>query len=116
MIEQSLCLKISSAIYLKKRGQRMKVYATMKEAVEDMFFRDVLGVPKKSLKKSHLLEDFCPDKRFAKEYIKMYLDKTERTFQVSIKNLQSKPVVEILEFLIKRKKNDSIYGNRPFKK
>lgn len=93
-----------------------KTYATMEEAVLDMLFKQVLEQKPKKIKKTTLLIDFCPFKGFEKDMMQVYLDRTERIFGVSIKNLQNKPLQEIVQFLVQRKKKDSIYGSRPFKK
>lgn len=92
----------------------MKSYNTVSEAVESMFFEQVLCCPKKPITKTTHLSDFAPDKKFVKEYIQMYVDKSTRVFGVSIRNIQSKPLVEILKFLSARKLKDGIYGQRKF--
>jgi hypothetical protein len=91
-------------------------YASMEEAVLDMFLTQVVSQPKKKIKNSMMLKDFCPDKKFEKEFIGMYLDRVQTVFGVSIRNLQNKPMVEILAFLCERKRKDALYGNRPFKR
>jgi hypothetical protein len=94
----------------------MKIHKTLKEAVAEMFFKEVLGASQKVLKQGDTLSAFCPDKKFLKEFLKMYVDRTERVFGASIKNMEEKPLLEILDFLTERKRKDSVYGNRPYKK
>jgi hypothetical protein len=89
-----------------------KVYKTMKEAVADMFFRKVLGVavPLK-IKKTTKIEDFCPNKKFKKEYVELIIDNTDRVFNVSIRKIKDKSLAEILVYLEHRKMKHSTYGS-----
>ena len=92
------------------------VYKNMEEAVEIMFFEQVLGTKPKKLKPATMLSDFCPDKKFEKEFLRMYIDRAQRVFGVSLRNLQSKPMTEIFAFLVTKKKRDALYGaDRPYK-
>lgn len=84
--------------------QEQKVYKNMKEAVNEMFFRQVLGLPKAlKIKKNTTLASFCQNKKFETEYVEMLSDKMERVFNVSIKKIKDKPLVEILLFVEQRK-------------
>lgn len=93
-----------------------KTYATTEEAVLDMLFTQVFEQKPKKLKSTTKLVDFCQHKGFEKEMIQVYIDRIQRVFGVSIRNLQNKPMPEIVAFLVQRKKKDAIYGNRPFKR
>lgn len=82
----------------------------MKEAVNEMFFTQVLGLPKPlKLKKNATLATFCRQKKFEKEYVDMLTDKIERVFNVSVKQIKNKSVSDILIFIEQRKAKQSLY-------
>lgn len=89
----------------------MKVYKNIKEAVNEMFFKEVLGLPKPiKIKKTTKLSDFCQNKEFSDEMVDMYVDRAERTFRVSIRKMKDKPIVDLLSYIESKKKKHSIYG------
>lgn len=89
----------------------MKVYKNIKEAVNEMFFKEVLGLPKPiKIKKTTKLSDFCRNKEFEDEMVDMYVDRAERTFRVSIRKMKDKPIVDLLSYIESKKKKHSIYG------
>lgn len=89
----------------------MQVYKNLKVAVHEMFFKEVLGLPKPiKIKKTTVLADFCRNKKFEKEYVDMLVDKTERVFKVSIRKIKNKPLEEILIYIEQRKVKHSMYG------
>lgn len=90
-----------------------KTYKNMNEAVRDIFFSKVLGVPApKQIKKSQVIGDFCKNKAFSAEYVDMVVDRTERELSVSIRKIKNKPLMEILDFIEKKKMLHSRYGNK----
>lgn len=90
----------------------MQVYSNLKEAVNQMFFKEVLGLAKPvKIKKTTMLADFCSNKKFETEYVDMLVDKTERVFKVSIKKIKNKPVSEILVYIEQGKQRHARYGS-----
>lgn len=88
----------------------MQVYKTIKEAVLDIFFKEVLGLPKPiKIKKNTVLADFCRNKKFEQEYVDMLVDRTDRVFKISIRKIKNKSLEEILLFLEQKKKKNSMY-------
>ena len=89
-----------------------QVYKNLKEAVNLMFFKEVLGLPKPlKIKKNMVLSHFCKHKKFEEEYVDMLVDKVERVFKVSIKKIKNKPVSEILGYIEMKKVQHSRYGS-----
>lgn len=85
----------------------------MNEAVNDMFFRQVLGTPPiKNIKKNITLSHFCKNKKFEVEFVDMCVDKIERVFNVSVRKIKNKPLEEILKYIEMKKTRDSLYGRR----
>lgn len=91
-----------------------KVYKTMNEAVEDIFFSKILETKKRKLKKTDTLRTFVKIKKFEDEYVDMFVDKITLVFGCSIKKIKEKPITEILQYMVKIKNNHSRYGQ--FKK
>jgi len=90
----------------------MKIYKNVKEAVNEMFFKEVLGLPKPiKIKKTTKLSDFCQNKAFEEEMVDLYVDRIERVFKVSIRKMKNKPISEILILLEDKKKKHSIFGS-----
>jgi len=82
----------------------MQVYKNLKEAVHEIFFKEVLELPRPiKIKKTTVLTDFCRNKKFEKEYAAMLVDKTERVFKVSIRKIKNKPLEEILIYIEQQK-------------
>ncbi len=87
-----------------------KVYSTQKEMVLDKFFREVVGIAPRKIKKGDTLKSLAPKKKFEEDFVEMYIDRTYLIFSVNIRKLKNKTLEEILEFILGQKQKHAMYG------
>lgn len=81
------------------------MYRTIKEAIIDIFFKEILEIKKPlKIKKNTKLTDFCQNKNFEKEFLEMMINRVERTFKVNIRKVKNESLEEIFNFIEYQKK------------
>lgn len=86
---------------------------TIREQLEQAFFRDVLEQPYKSIPQGNTLRDYVPGehKEWIDEFVQMYMDNIYMRMNVQIpKTYAKKTVVEILDYLEKVKRGQIFHG------
>jgi hypothetical protein len=91
----------------------MKPTVTVLDQIKEKFIVQVMQLPANTKISNHSkLENFYTDKRFAKEFKEMYLNKAQAAFGLSILKFYDKPIVEIIKQL-RDSKMKALYYNWP---
>lgn len=81
------------------------MYRTIKEAIIDIFFKEILEIKKPlKIKKNTKLTDFCQNKKFEKEFLEMMINRVDRTFKANIRKVKNESLEEIFNFIEYQKK------------
>ena len=78
--------------------------------IKSSFFKEVVGKkPPRTIPESKTLVDYIEDSRFEKEFLEMFIDKTQLIFDVNIRRQIKWPVHKIIQYLEVKNKSRQLY-------